>query len=39
MSYSRFAWFVGWSNAEVRSGAKTEGRMVRCVRTTSTPNT
>lgn len=39
MSYSRFAWFVGWSNAEVRSGAKTEGRMVRCVRTSSTPNT
>ncbi|MHC6201190.1 hypothetical protein LYZ41_10320 [Elizabethkingia miricola] len=39
MSYSRFAWFVGWSNAEVRSGAKTEGRMVRCVRTTSIPNT
>ncbi|AJW63933.1 hypothetical protein VO54_02473 [Elizabethkingia miricola] len=39
MNYSRFAWFVGWSNAEVRSGAKTEGRMVRCVRTTSTPNT
>ncbi|AJW63006.1 hypothetical protein VO54_01529 [Elizabethkingia miricola] len=39
MSYSRLIWLVSWSNAEVRSGAKTEGRMVRCVRTTSIPNT
>ncbi|WP_139366086.1 hypothetical protein [Elizabethkingia meningoseptica] len=39
MNYSRFAWFVGWSNAEIRSGAKSDGRMVRCVRSVTTPNT
>ncbi|WP_407481978.1 hypothetical protein [Elizabethkingia meningoseptica] len=39
MNYSRLLIFVGWSTAEIRSGAKSDGRMVRCVRSIPTPNT
>ncbi|MCL1666848.1 hypothetical protein M2T82_02105 [Elizabethkingia ursingii] len=36
--YFRLAFLVGWSNSEIKNAAKTEGRSIRCVRSTSTPN-
>ncbi|HFK5570503.1 TPA: hypothetical protein ACG0AO_002315 [Elizabethkingia meningoseptica] len=35
ISYSRLVLLVGWSNSEIRSSAKGEGRSVRCVRSAS----
>lgn len=39
MNYNRVVGFVSWSLAQVKSGAKTEGRMIRCVRSANDPNT
>ncbi|WP_407510715.1 hypothetical protein [Elizabethkingia anophelis] len=39
INYSRLLILVGWSNSEIKSGAKTEGRSVRCVRAALVPNT
>ncbi|MCL1668179.1 hypothetical protein M2T82_08915 [Elizabethkingia ursingii] len=39
MNYTRFLLFANWSTADIRSGAKSDGRMVRCVRSVQVPNT